>query len=448
MKFQNYILTVAICSLFACSNEDDPIKTLVIEPDATLSLVVDNGETSSLKMTKANEVADYGNLDKDIYSLTLAVFNQGAYEGIELGVLVACKTATSKGGGCNNVEDVEVHSGPVEVMVLGNLSEFLQERLAIGTTKLSDITDGSFFANLDGEESRLTMSSAIHSVNIQTGKVNCMGYSNDEIKVKNEVDPSLSEDKYISLYQSSTDKPGIKLYRNVARIQFKSITLSPLDEYSTDAKFILKSLFVANAKSKTILASTDEWGKVEWTPINKEDWMCGQFAEEEGVLKNGEAIEYNNLLVELEEITASFGKKDAMNAQVNLDGPGTYSATEREQGVIGKTFYVYENADESEEANHTLLVLFGTYTYTPKGETTPLNVDGYYAVTVNKPGEGKLEGVGNLTPYIKRNYNYSVNVTIKTPGAKKAYDPEVNANLSTSVKVEPWNVKNIHEDVE
>ena len=57
-------------------------------------------------------------------------------------------------------------------------------------------------------------------------------------------------------------------------------------------------------------------------------------------------------------------------------------------------------------------------------------------------------GSGELTPYIKRNYNYSVNVNIKAPGAKDPYTPDISANLSTSVKVEPWNVVVIKEDVE
>ena len=102
-----------------------------------------------------------------------------------------------------------------------------------------------------------------------------------------------------------------------------------------------------------------------------------------------------------------------------------------------------------ENGNHTLLVLCGTYKYIPVGRTEPVTSDVYYAVTVNKPGEGTLDsGFGELAPYIKRNYNYSVNVNIKAPGSKDPYTPDISTNLSTSVKVEPWNVVVIKEDVE
>ena len=444
MKFQNYILTVAICSLFACSNEDDPVKTTVIEPDAILSLMVENEDASTLKSTKADP-SDFENLDKNINTLTLAVFNQGAYEDKELGLLVALKTVKNTNGG--SIEGLAVHSGPVDVLVFGNLPE---QVLTLNSTKLSDITGGVLSAGLKDEETQLTMGSAVHRVIIQSEKVNCMGYSDKYITEHNNSASAEGKDGYVSLYQSDKTQPGIKLYRNVARIQLKSITLAPLKEYSENADFTLTSLFVANVKSKTRLTSAEEWGRVEYTTPsgNAADfWLCGAFAEEEGALKIGQATEYDNLFIQLREpgVAESIEHKDLV---VHLSGNETYSAEKRKGGVIGKTFYVYENADE--QTNHTLLVLCGTYKYTPEDQDTPVTVNGFYAVTVNKPGEGHLsEGMsGEWTPYIKRNFNYSVNVTVKTPGSKKSYDPEINAYLSAAVKVEPWHVKDIHEDVE
>lgn len=444
MKFQNYILTVAILSLFACSNEDDPVKTTIIEPDATLSLVVDNDNATSLKKTKAD--INYDNLDKDIYSLTLAVFNQGAYENEEIGTLVAMKTAYHQDGRCENVEELEVHSGLVDVLILGNLSEDIQGKLVIGQTKLSDITSGVLFGGLTDEETKLTMGSAVHRVSIQSERGNCMGYDDRRITEKNQ---SGSKYQYVSIYQSDAQSKAIKLYRNVARIQLYSITLSPLNEYSKDAEFTLKSLFVANVKSKTRLSAIEEWGKVEWTTGGENLWLCGQFADIDGVLKDGEAEEYSNLFVQLKEKNASSNGKDYADDEVFLSGKEvTYNADRRESGVIGKTFYVYENSEADD--NHTLLILHGIYKYTPQGKDVPVPVEGYYAVIVNKPGEGTLEGDSpdELTPYIKRNFHYSVNVTIKTPGAKDPYNPEINAYLSAAVKVEPWNVIRNHEDVE
>lgn len=456
MKFQNYILVFAGCLLVACSNDDDPVTTIEIEPDATLSLMVDNGNDTSLKTTKA-EITNFDNIDKDINSLTLAVFNQGAYEDKEMGVLVACKTVTDTYGGCSSVEGVAVHSGPVDVLVLGNLSASLLKELSVGKTTLSDITEEVLSANLKVDESvQLTMGSAVHRVVLQSEKVNCMGYTDSEISEKNAkvtpVNPGEKPNKYVSVYQSQGTNSKIKLYRNVARIQLKSINFDPSDNYANDAELTINKLFVANVKSKTRLTSSEEWGNVEWMAPATDAasfWYCGQFADVEGTLKKGEATLQEELLSVslIEHEDKGNSNKEYKDKIVSLTPNQSCSADDREDGVIGKTFYVYENTEET--ANHTLLILCGTYKYTPVGRTEPVTSDVYYAVTVNKPGEGTLDsGSGKLTPYIKRNYNYSVNVNIKAPGAKDPYTPEISANLSTSVKVEPWNVVVIKEDVE
>lgn len=447
MKFQNYILVFAGCLLVACSNEDDPVTTIEIEPDATLSLMVDNGNDTSLKTTKA-EITNLDNIDKDINSLTLAVFNQGAYEDKGMGVLVACKTVKDPYADCRKVEGVAVHSGPVDVLVLGNLSASLLDNLVVGETKLTDIIEEVLSANLKDDESKqLTLGSAVHRVILQSEKVNCMGYSNEYITQQNK-----EGNKYVSVFQSSGTNPRIKLYRNVARIQLKSVNFQPSDNYANGAELTINKLFVANVKSKTRLTSSEEWGKVEWTAPASDAasfWYCGQFADIEGTIKKGEATLQEDLLsVTLKKSgTNPYIKKEYKDNIISLTGGNSCSADTRVDGVIGKTFYVYENMEEN--VNHTLLVLCGTYKYIPVGLTEPVTSEVYYAVTVNKPGEGTLDsGFGELTPYIKRNYNYSVNVNIKAPGSKDPYTPDISTNLSTSVKVEPWNVVVIKEDVE
>lgn len=440
MKFQNYILILAGCLLAACSNDDDPVKTIEAEPDATLSLIVDNGEDASLRATKAGSIPDFGNLDKDIKTLTLAVFNQGAYEDKEIGVLVACKTSDD----ADKVEGLEVHSGLVDVVVLGNLPNSV--KLKVDETMLSDVIEEVQSVSLKDEKERLTMGSAVHRVILQSEKVNCMGYSDSEIKDKN-----LISNKYVSVFQSQGSNPGIKMYRNVARIQLNSINFQPLPEYANGAELTINNLFVANVKSKTRLTAADEWGDVEWTTPSIDDeaekfWYCGKFADAEGVLKEGKATKYDLLSVDLINRPSNGGKENK-DKIVILKKDQSCDAAGREGGVIGKTFYVYENKDE--QKNHTLLVLSGTYKYIPENQTEPKTLPVFYAVTVNKPGEGKLEGgTGELTPYIKRNFNYSVNVIIKAPGSKDSYNPDMSANLSTSVEVLPWNVVVIDEEVE
>ena len=50
--------------------------------------------------------------------------------------------------------------------------------------------------------------------------------------------------------------------------------------------------------------------------------------------------------------------------------------------------------------------------------------------------------------YVQRNYKYEISLTIIGPGSEIPYDPMISTNVSASVKVEPWNVKTIHEEVE
>ena len=125
-------------------------------------------------------------------------------------------------------------------------------------------------------------------------------------------------------------------------------------------------------------------------------------------------------------------------------------------------FYVYENklgeiakVDEASAnrayANHTLLIVKGDYTYLPKGlvdneSNYVKKEDCYYAIPVGEKvtiDSKEIEGF-----YVQRNYKYAITLTIIGPGSEIPYDPMISTNVSASVKVEPWNVKTIHEEVE
>ena len=120
---------------------------------------------------------------------------------------------------------------------------------------------------------------------------------------------------------------------------------------------------------------------------------------------------------------------------------------------IDYPFYVYENVNgetNNTGKNYTLFVVRGDYTYTSKGGGDITDKDRFYAVIVNNPADMKAsnyEGVG-MHNYVKRNCKYEINLTILGPGSEVPYDPMISTNLSTAVKVEPWNVKNVHEEVE
>ena len=126
--------------------------------------------------------------------------------------------------------------------------------------------------------------------------------------------------------------------------------------------------------------------------------------------------------------------------------------------ALNHEFYVYENtkgevkSGESNVneayANHTLLIVKGDYTYLPQGAKESITKENcYYAIPVGE--EVTIDGTEKRSKfYVQRNYKYEISLTIIGPGSEIPYDQMISTNVSASVKVEPWNVKTIHEEVE
>ena len=101
------------------------------------------------------------------------------------------------------------------------------------------------------------------------------------------------------------------------------------------------------------------------------------------------------------------------------------------------------------EEIHTCEVMEkGDYTYLPQGAKESITKENcYYAIPVGE--EVTIDGTEKRSKfYVQRNYKYEISLTIIGPGSEIPYDPMISTNVSASVKVEPWNVKTIHEEVE
>ena len=94
------------------------------------------------------------------------------------------------------------------------------------------------------------------------------------------------------------------------------------------------------------------------------------------------------------------------------------------------------------------MLVKGDYTYLPQGAKESITKENcYYAIPVGeKVTIGGTEEKSGF--YVQRNYKYAITLTIIGPGSEIPYDPMVSVNVIASVKVEPWNVKTIHEEVE
>ena len=427
MKPINYILSLAsVCVLFACGNEDTPKEILpsVIEPDATISLLVNTGEKAQLKsFTKADAPTID---DNKIARLTVAVFNAGAYDGHIMGALEVLQTETAEGDqSITKVEDIEVKSGPVKVLVLANLPKSLLQEF---TTKSNTLTIHDFIGEkakttVLSDEINVTASSEVYDITTQRGKVNCLGYTKSEVGNKT---------NGVSVSPTTLGENAIPLYRNVSRVLLNKINFTPKEQYIA-ASLEIKGIYVANVKSKSYLASEIKGrGSVEVADITADDfYWCGAFDEEIGTLKDGKAKIMSELL---------FYNPSAALDKNNSTLTGTSGAP------IGKPFYIYQNQAGK---NHTLLIVYGTFKYkVNETDAEYQEQQSFYTVIVNEPGKGSFEPGSEEHEYVTRNFNYNIELTISGSGSTEPYDKAISSNLSTSVKVLPWNVKIIHEDVE
>lgn len=421
MRFKKYILlSLVLCGFAACSDDNEiEIPKAPVWEKAQLALAIKSEEGA---VTKAGETTP---TDADVNTLTVGVFGTDGWS------VVYTKNVAPNTDGTRDVGPQDVYAGEAHVVVVANAAPAVQTELA----KAKDITDFiETTINLSDETltKGLTMSSKVLDVTLVANTTNYIGYGDKvgDITVK---DISGKE-----VYGAGP----VPLVRNVASIALESFKVgNPENANYTSKDFVLKEVFIASAKGVSNVASTSYWGEIEKefdfisTGFGYLNYMVGEeFSTspniDEGSYKKGTQTKRDELaMVHAEDNTA-----------------------------LNHEFYVYENklgeiakADEAsanrDYANHTLLIVKGDYTYLPQGAKESITKENcYYAIPVG--ADVTIEGKKEEGFYVKRNYKYSISLTIIGPGSEIPYDPMVSTNVSASVKVEPWNVKTIHEEVE
>lgn len=458
MKWQNnFFFIFIVCTLFSCSTDNEPIdQVLPIQENASLVLAVkDKGQNSSSSLRVGGITTKSGTENSDVKSLTVAIFNAGAFDGnaIARNAMVYCITDDANVLEENTAEtkEMKVQAGKVDIIVVANVGS-AQERLE--KAKDEDEFLSILAKGLEDEtlENGLTMSSELFKeYEIIENEINYFGYGVST--------GPLSLDGYESGFEIKGNGP-VDLVRDVASISLKSVTLSNKGNY-TSKSFVLKEVFVASAKSLSSIASTARWGEIEksFSIENKTDyqkyWVGQNFTGDQASMDEGS---YKSGLQTAKDILLK-RTLETENATLNLGGSWSADAVGTTvPSPVGHQFYVYENTKGERLAtdvvagkgNYTLLVVKGDYTYKAKGGEEITDADRYYTVIVNDPTmeNTKYDDTVGKHSYVKRNCKYEINLTILGPGSELPYDPMISTNLSTSVKVEPWNVKNIHEDVE
>lgn len=498
MKLEKYIFLVLLTSfLFSCSNDDEIENNPQVSPvevydyDAYLSLAVKHTDVP----TKAS-VPSLVNSPDRIKKLSLAVFS---YESEKL---MAFKEIEAKGNeSLSQVMDVKVASGTVKLLLIANYDDIPEEwynpnptetdTKGIGLTTINDFLNDLTPTTLNKElNGYLTMSSGVLNFNLRAG-YNFIGCSQNTgittIEGKEGVE-LLGQELYYNKYVSK-----LKMHRTIARVQIGELALDPKPEYGDTlnggkVKFYLDKIFVANVKNKSNVLAEQTSGIVEYPTVqnDKTFWLCGDYADITGTLKDVEATNIEWLGYNFEsydkygEETSSQAKNqlfddfpfvnyyelgisgrtdNRINTEMHKPVEKNYPSSLRYDGAaslpIGIFFYVYENNQLLPvENNHTLMIIKGDYHYKKDKDSQWIEVNNcFYAVAINENGsyiyDDDKQPINNVDhKYIKRNHRYILELNIKGPGNDSAYDKYQSANISANVKVLPWDVVVMNEEVE
>lgn len=474
MKLTNCFLPVlalfCLC-LPGCSGSDDIIPGVEEPPvpekeyDAVFSMAIHQNQKNE---TKAGALDHWKSYDY-ITNLNLIVFDANEQ-------LVAFKESRVPEGdvsafGIRETDTLHVPSGRVKVLVLANV-DIAPDLRKMGTS-LRDF--GALRRTLDKEViGRLSMSSDLLTFDLRAGW-NFAGFGskkgNGTISYKGEV------------INDALELTGqrVKLVRNVSSVFLYQLRMEPASDFKGygDVSFRFKSIYVANVKTVSGIFDLggDKWGSVE-VPSPEAAWGTGAFGEGTGELKTNQATVWKSFFYDLVNPPADIAAYNELYFYLNgfwnavfenngyIDGRDTEGNLEpvilvcpKDQDVadvsrghgggipVGVDFYVYEN--KNEEDDHTLLVICGDYTYTPvKGQPPVTLKDRYYTVVVNKDGNTEDSDDETRHTYIRKNYNYSIILTVAGPGSDKPYDKRSTAHVSAQIKVRDWDEVNMDPTVD
>lgn len=403
MKLKSYfLLSIVVGMTFACSSDENVPEMEVFTPDATLSLAaVADGKS----LTKAGE-GEGENIDQEdaINSLHVMVFY--ADGNLQIDKVVAI----------NRVEDLDVQSGAVKILVLANAGTREKQ---FGTLKEALVYQRAL--DNENENNGYSMSSRLIEATLDEGKHNIFG----EIKDFSGHMPNVSK-----------DGNNIKLTRHIAQINLKSVSVK---SDNGKASFVIDSVFMANVKGYSLMAanSTEEWGMVEskGAPEGNFLWWYGQYENE---YWNGEYKTIEDGLL----------KADLLGFNANKRKVTSSSPWKLETGQLacGKSFIVYENmVDAVKPGQRTLLVLKGTYT----DDNGRVEENRFYTIPVNAMGTmTDAEGGTPDHSCVKRNYRYNISLTINSSGSDRPYDPVTEACMDVAVTVADWDVIEQNEDLD
>lgn len=430
MKLRNLMYaTMIACAFASCSNDD-----VIPAPEQ-------GAEGTFLDILIKDPVLTKANPDEsDIKTLTAVVFDaSGKIEAIE----------TANQGKGTNSRKVALTPGEKSVIMIANYT--LPQTVKVGDTyaALEALTNTRIE---EVDEKGFSMSSKVYkNITIETNKTTYLGYANEDGSGN-------------SIYETE-DPEGVKLYRNVAKVVLKSVTLTNEKgdfKNMSNPNLKIEDVFILNAKATTKLVASDADKFKHWAPTQSDvATLLG------GVAKDDSWNNTDKFLLGSEWDVCADLKTNVKATTIGFKGDEIFESTDAFKDA---PFYVYENGSEEFEtgAAKTLLVIKGAVIYDSfvNGETTRVEVPNrYYTIAVGRTGfeDGFVSPDKNF-PYanrsalgingasankaydVLRNLQYEVSLTIKGLGYDQPGGGDPEQFLDVNVQVVPFGT--VSQDVE
>lgn len=254
MKLQNLIYaTMVACAFSACSNDDDPnIPDPAQELDATVTVAFNSIGSNGGGLRSLQTKGEGDNLFNKIGKIGIAVFNEGAMDGIiATHGLISYSEREKVTSDVDTTACISAKSGSVKILVVANPT----------TDMFKDKTDYNGFLEAISEdainkESLLMSSAVLDNITLLKGRNTIAANASTVFKTP------AGESNTGNVAGTS----NIKVYRNVARIEVPRITVEPRSGFGKDktAKFTLQAIYASKVRSGVMVfgdAST-EWCRV------------------------------------------------------------------------------------------------------------------------------------------------------------------------------------------
>lgn len=471
MKLKHLFLTaLVVSSLASCSKDDDgPNEPIYQQIETGLSISTTSNSGTILKSSVDEGDAEAGEAsERTIKTLTAVVF----YED---GTFATTKTVTDPKQDKNfntSIDGIVVKVAATEAGQVSTtkLKVFLLANITVPTTVLANYTTfvGSSFSGIINysfdkvmnKEQFLPMSSQELEVtdllagtaynNRVEGSGTVSEYTSNATDSKDKV--LVKEgDKYVPGTVEYTPKDRISLTRYVARVQLESLAVDFGKNYE-DAVFTLTSVSIANASNTSLYVE------------NKGSLQPADFYTGDGAFYRGYPAEINRAdyylarsTYENDVFSKVYGTIESavVGSGIKMGKDGVASVQFKDQ-TTNKTeesnemaqFYVFEfqnvavtsdgESDLPSTANseiNTMLIITGLW------DNGPIKEERSFRIPIRHTAADK-------DFQVKRNYIYKVHATLTGEGTNNPDKSMLNACLSFSIDVQPWQViKQVEDDV-